>query len=214
MRTLEISLTKKNRKYFAAMHNGYKVKLLIDDKSESLELNTTLTLVVDDISVRTKYGTDVIFKLHEEIKAESEIITLTHRYNKTLVDECKKLAGKFENGVWIFPGFVADEVEELDYIYNSKEVIVELTAIEEIYASRDALQVAGYQIAKATGRDSGAKMSADVALISGKVSSGGSMKNWATIIDANSTIKMKLPENLLKREKDNLAQDWKVTIIN
>ncbi|MGE8130077.1 hypothetical protein ACQKQD_24155 [Methylobacterium sp. NPDC080182] len=46
------------------------------------------------------------------------------------------------------------------------------------------VEVAGRVIARAFGRDSGAKLGEGVVRLSGTVRSGGSMKNWETVVDA------------------------------
>ena len=56
MKTLNLNITKKNRKYFACSHNGHDVKLVIDGASENLEVGEH-ELLVEDVSVRTKFGT-------------------------------------------------------------------------------------------------------------------------------------------------------------
>ena len=91
-----ITLIKKNSKYFAAKIGKFDCKVLVDNNSESLELGEH-TLEFDDISVRTKYGTDLIFKLSasESEQEEAGIVTLkTDFYNKKLVEQCHKLGGK------------------------------------------------------------------------------------------------------------------------
>lgn len=46
------------------------------------------------------------------------------------------------------------------------------------------VEVAGRVIARAFGRDSGAKLGQGIVLVSGSAHSGGSVKNWTTIVDA------------------------------
>lgn len=88
----EFNVLKKNRKYFAASLNGYKCRILIDELSQNLSIGTQL-LDVEDISVRSKYGTDLIFKLKSSIEEQNEsgFITLTSTYNTYLVDKCRAL---------------------------------------------------------------------------------------------------------------------------
>lgn len=47
------------------------------------------------------------------------------------------------------------------------------------------VEVAGRTIARAWGRDSGAKLGDGVVKLQGRVGSGGSMKNWETVVDAD-----------------------------
>ncbi len=68
--TRSFEIVKKNRKYFAARTKGYDCKIVIDDLSRDLEPGEH-ELMVEDISVRSKYGTDLIFRLThdaEEVK--------------------------------------------------------------------------------------------------------------------------------------------------
>lgn len=203
------TIIKKNRKYFAARTDGYKCKILIDANSENLQPGEH-NLEVDDISVRSKYGTDLIFKLSasvEEIK-DAGICTLQHdRYNVGLIERCRELGGKWDRdtGTWVFSGLVAAEVEELDAIYNSDLIAVELTADDDIRAHRSCVEFCGYTIARAFGRDSGAKLSEGVSQISGRVTSGGSVKNWNTCIAEGTVLRMYLPKELLQSHSDGFS---------
>lgn len=199
MKTFKV--IKKNRKYFEATLNGYKCKILIDAASENLEPGEH-TLEVDDISVRSKYGTDLIFKLKAspEQQEEAGICTLrTPFFNKNLVNECHRLGGKWdpEEKAWIFSGLVEEEVEALDDKYNSPLVGMEITALTNLYGSQEPIYLAGFKIATAKGRDSGATLSEGISFIKGEYTSSGSMKNWNTKIAEGSVFRMLVPENCL-----------------
>ncbi len=191
------TILKKNRKYFAATTNGYKCKILIDDNSKDLEPGEH-TLEVEDISVRSKYGTDLIFKLAAPLDKQSEagICTLVTPYNKNCIERCKQLGGKWdpEEKAWIFSGLVADQVEELDEKYNSLLIAVEIKTIDYIFGARAPAMIAGYKVATATGRDSGAVIADGVSFIEGQPRSAGSMKNWGTRIDEGCVFRMQIPE--------------------
>ena len=187
-------IIKKNRKFYAATKNGYKCKIIIDDNSKDLELGQQELMVTDE-SVRTKYGTDLIFKLScsaSKVK-EAGICTLkSDSYNEILVRECRKLGGNWdkENSVWVFSALVEDQVELLDEKYNSEKVAVELKFLELVsFYERDA-EIAGITIARATGRDSGAELFNGVAVIKGEIRSGGSRKNWATVVEEDTVVRM------------------------
>ncbi|MDW2024316.1 MULTISPECIES: hypothetical protein [unclassified Vibrio] len=202
-----LNIIKRNRKYFAAETDSKrKCKLLIDSNSENLELGEHC-LAVEDISVRSKYGTDLIYKLSasSEAQAEQGIVSLKADYNSQLVKECRKLGGSWdkEQGAWIFPGFVADEVEELDEIYNSGPVTVEIAAIEEIREYGKGMEFLGRPLCRAFGRDSGSRIDSDIALISGYATSGGSQKNWATILDEESVLRLQIPSKILEIHQDD-----------
>jgi hypothetical protein len=209
------NIIKKNRKYFAAKLGKYPCKILIDSRSESLTTGEH-ALEVDDISVRSKYGIDLIFKLKADlaVQAAAGICTLrTKLYNKIMVEECRNLGGKWdkEQGAWIFSGIVSEEVEILDERYNSSLIAVELTAVDDIGQHNEAVSFLGYTLATAYGRDSGAKLADGVALIRGQVGSGGSMKNWRTVVESGTVLRMELPKLVL--DSDNGDSGFNVKII-
>lgn len=209
LKTVTLNLIKKNRVYFKCENEkGYEVKLKITPESENMELGTH-TLFVEDLTVRSKYGTEVIYAVKSELKEEDGIVTLSHRYNKKLVKKCNELGGKWDSSlrVWVFPEIVEDKVEELDYLYNSNVVDIEITALEDIYNGQDSVYFLGYPIAKATGRDSGATICDDISMIQGKVLSGGSSKNWSTEIKKGSIFRLRVSTNLLD---DYTSEEWKV----
>lgn len=195
MKTFRI--IKKNRKYFAATLNGYKCKILIDSNSENLELGEH-TLEVEDISVRSKYGTDLIYKLAASVEeqADAGICTLRADYNKNLVEKCRALGGKWDatEKAWIFSGLVEEEVEKLDEKYNSPKVAIEVSATHSFGELTAPLTIAGFVIGKATGRDSGATIADGISFLNGGVTSGGSVKNWRTTIREGSVFRMHMPE--------------------
>jgi len=59
---IEFEIIKKKRKYFAAKTGTKKCKILIDENSDGLEIGAA-TLAVEDISVKSKYGIDYIYRL-------------------------------------------------------------------------------------------------------------------------------------------------------
>lgn len=216
MKTLKLTILQKNRKYFACKLNGYNAKLVIDQKSDSLEIGEH-ELLVNDLSVRTKYGTDLIFEVAHEIKKEEKnsITSLKHRYNTILIERCKNLGGKFddESKSWIFNSVVFDEVEKIDETFNSDTVTVEITALAKQNELREAVQFCGYPIAQAFGRDSGAKICTDVYMISGKLYSGGSQKNWYSCIEGGSVFRLNISKNLLQELKETYDENWAIKIL-
>ena len=215
IKTIKLDVLKKNRKYFACKKNGYKCRLVIDENSKDLEVGQH-ELMVNDVSVRTKYGTDLIYKLAADAKeqAESGFVTLSHfTFNQDLVDDCKNLGGKYDNNVWVFSDIVADKVDELDFLYNSELIAVEITALEDIREWHAPVSFMGYSIARAFGRDSGAKLANDVSMIKGGYDSGGSMKNWVTRVDEGSVFRLKVPSELFKIMRKGESEIWKIEVI-
>lgn len=200
MKTLKVNIISKGRKYFKAEFNGHLGKLVIDSISGHLEAGPH-ELICEDLSVRSKWGTDVIYKVLSDKKESEGITTLKHHtYNQIMVEECRRLAGKWDatESVWVFDKFVEEEVEKLDALFNDEQVTVILTATEDCYMDRDGLNFCGYGIAVALGRDSGAKLKEGIVQLSGTISSGGSMKNWVTRATEGSTFKMRISKALLE----------------
>ena len=210
--TITINIVKKNRKYFAALKGGYKCKVVIDDNSRNLTLGTH-TLLVTDESVRSKYGTDLIYKLIADSAAQEAagICTLKHPYyNSVLVGRCKDMGGRWdrEQKAWVFSDLVADKIDELDDIYNSDVISIEITSIEGITAHTAPVDFCGYTISRACGRDSGAQIGDGVSLISGIIGSCGSVKNWRSYVDAGAVFRLKISEALLKISDE--SEHWTV----
>ena len=208
MKTLTLTLIKKNRMYFAAKNEaGYDCKVKITPESENIELGEH-TLLVDDLSVRSKYGTDLIYAVKSDIK-ESGIVSLKHfAYNSWLVAQCRKLGGKWDadQKAWIFSSIVGDKVDELDVRWNEKITTVEITAKKDLTAGKDSVEFCGYPIARATGRDSGAHLTDGVSLIQGMITSSGSMKNWNTFVKAGTVFRLKITDVYAFADADD--EEW------
>ena len=72
---MNFNVIKKNRKYFAATtDNNKSCKILIDDYSKDLALGEHF-LAVKDISVRSKYGTDLIYKLAANVEEQTNHVS-------------------------------------------------------------------------------------------------------------------------------------------
>ena len=206
-----IELIKKNRIYFAAKNSsGYDCKVKITPESESLELGTH-DLLIDDVSVRTKYGFDLIYLVKSNVK-ETGIVSLKHfTYNAWMVKDCKKLGGKWDPEVkaWIFSAIVEDKVEELELEYNEKIVDVEIKAKSDLVNCFNGVDFCGYTVALAKDRDGGAKLADGVYKISGEIKSGGSMKYWETRVSQGSVFRLKASAALISRD-----DRWTVKVIS
>ncbi|MCX6077694.1 MAG: hypothetical protein NTW78_12530 [Campylobacterales bacterium] len=201
MKTLEINIIKKNRKYFKIAINNYTCKLLIDDNSQNLDLGIQ-TLVVEDISVVTKFGTDVIYKVAASIEEQKNAgITTIHTpfYNVNLIKKCRNLGGQWDknSSSWVFSTIVEDEIEQLNEIWNSELITVNLKFENSSYGDRDSIYFKGFVLAKATSRDSKAVLGSNVLLIEGKIGSGGSVKNWTTNIHPETILRLQVPKLVL-----------------
>lgn len=198
MKTIKLTLIKKNRKYFACKVNGYDANLIIDDKSENLELGEH-ELIVNDLSIRNKYGVKIIYEIACETTGEK--IQLSHpRFNSLLVERAKKLGGvwRADEKVWEFDAIVEEEVEELHLLFNSSIVTVTITAQRERVGETGPIYFCGYPLACAFDRDSGAKLGEGVACLEGRYTSGGSRKNWCTIITDGSKFRLQVSKKLIE----------------
>lgn len=125
-------------------------------------------------------------------------------YNAEFVSRIKLLGGRWNPSekCWSVAEFKIDDVRAaMRNIYGqddqpvSETVDVELTFSEEFYELCGPVTILGRTIATAWGRDSGARMGDDVMFLEGKPKSGGSVKNWHTVIPAGSIVKLpKLPK--------------------
>lgn len=211
MKSVSAHVLSKGRKYYKAKIGNYDWKIVSIDE---LEIDKVHELLVEDISVRSKFGTDLIYSTVQKIDKNAGIVTLTHdRYNKILVDKCKKLGGKWdaEEKSWIFPKIVENDVEELDALFNDNIVDIEITAKEMVCRNTDAISIFGYTICRAFGRDSGAKLADNVSMVKGVINSGGSVKNWKTIINEGSVFRLAVSKNLVEKIVD---EEWDIKILN
>ncbi len=122
-------------------------------------------------------------------------------YNPDLPSAAKKLGGRWNatEKAWTFD--VRDEarVRELyRSIYGTDGtqaagdlVTLKVRCVEEWDEWRGGLFVCGRQVARATGRDSGAKLAEGVVILQGAVRSGGSVKNWRTIADDGTVFEIR-----------------------
>lgn len=209
MKTLVLNIIKKNRKYFACTLNGVSVKLIIDDNSKDLLLGEH-DLLIEDVSIRTKFGTDIIYKVVGEVKKDKIVTLQSHCFNEDLVDSCRKLGGKWdaEASVWVFSQIVEKEVDELDRLYNDDIVVVDIEALDDVVSYTSSVTFMGYTIARAFGKTSGAKLGVNIKMLDGNISSGGSAKNWYTKIDKGSRFRIEISKNLLT--ENEIPKIWKV----
>ena len=109
-------------------------------------------------------------------------------YNVSFVAGARKLAGSWDadKKLWVFDARDLDRVKALCMtLYGSDGVTDDTCTIRVTYApgesaDRGPLTIAGRVVAKAWGRDSGAKLGEGIVLLEGGFTSGGSMKNWDT----------------------------------
>ena len=127
-------------------------------------------------------------------------ITLKHdRFNSILVNNSKKLAGKWnaQNRQWEFDGMVEAEVQALKQMWDSEKVIVKITATEQIEERN--ITFCGYTLCRSFSRDGGAQLGDGVALLNGEINSGGSSKYYHSVAASGSVFKTKIPRAVLEK---------------
>lgn len=112
-------------------------------------------------------------------------------YNAEFVTKAKNLGGKWDSlsKSWIFSESVLDYVKEIliqiygvtgENDYETCSLIVKNYSAEIM---NNAVVLFGRTIAKASGRDTGARLGDDIIWLSGNYTSGGSAKYWKTIVE-------------------------------
>lgn len=133
-------------------------------------------------------------------------------YNKEFIAKIKTIGGARWNSIekcWTVPeteidlvrSFMLDVYGETDQVIDTEYVTVKVTFNSEEEARCEGIVLFGKCIAKAFGRDTGAKVSDDVTLLTGSVTSGGSARNWKTIVKEGTVVKVRnVPKSALAIE--------------
>ena len=214
MKNINVEVISKGRKYYKCkLNDKYDCKLISADE---LKIGEKYELLADDISVRSKFGTDLIYSCIQKVDKDAGVLTLKHeKYNGILAVSAKQIGGKLdaEEKVWVFSKLVENEVEILDNLFNDDIVNIEIKSIGRRFGEQEAVYIFGYKICYAWGRDSGAKLADNICMISGKISSGGSSKNWGTIIEDGSVFRLSLSKNLIDRFPE-VSEKWEIKILD
>lgn len=118
-------------------------------------------------------------------------------YHPKFVEKMHSMGAKWKNGAWESDILDADDFREaMMPIYYRTDEPCETVAVKIVAKSRmkeygGAIFFADRMLCVASGRDSGAKLGDDVALVKGEIDSGGSLKNWTTVIKEGATFKLK-----------------------
>jgi hypothetical protein len=115
-------------------------------------------------------------------------------YNANFVASAKSIGGKWSSDAWVFDIRDEHRVRELCRdIYGDDGLAADLVTlkiewVKDGFADKGPITVAGRPIARAFGRDSGAKLAEGIVNLAGEFGSGGSMKNWGTTVDAGTIV--------------------------
>lgn len=129
-----------------------------------------------------------------QITRIGSFLSVSSPYNAEFVAQAKRLGGKWSNGAWRFDARDDERVSALCRdVYGTDGTTADLVTLRVTWNQDqaeyvDALSAHGRTIARATGRDSGARLGDGVVLLSGGFRSGGSMKNWYTQAVAGTVV--------------------------
>jgi hypothetical protein len=136
-------------------------------------------------------------------------------YNKEFVSDLKEsVSGAKWNGeCWTVPEDAETAIDSLlekhyGYTPNAKKVKIIITAKRDIEEKRDSVYFNGHPIARATGRDSGAKTVNGTIKLDGVITSTGSVKNWYTTVREGSKFQIEVFESIAISD-----DDWHVEIV-
>lgn len=156
-----------------------------------------------------------------EINETDSGVTVTSDYNKKFVEGARNLSGKWSAPSWVFDKRDIDDVKALcAAVYGWSEhgaaetVEIEIYWVDGAYRDKEPLTYNGIEIARAFGRDSGAKVAAGVKILSGGFDSGGSVKNWETIAKKDTRILLRdVPASLFVETDEETQRDFFVAKI-
>ena len=141
-------------------------------------------------------------------------------YNASFVSAIRKIGGAkwdAEGKAWMVPTASLPQVREImrniwgedDRMDTVKRVSVRLTFAEECTEWHGPVEIFGKVLSSATGRDSGARVGEDVFYTAGGPASGGSVKNWRSVVEEGSVVVLSsVPETML----DEAALPYGVTM--
>jgi hypothetical protein len=126
--------------------------------------------------------------MNVQITVNGSTVAVKSPYNSEFVTTAKRYGGKWKGGQWVFDARDEERVRALcQKVYGTDGLSKDLCTIRAKFYISDAvccgpIEISGRTIARAWGRDSGAKLGEGVVLLEGRFSSGGSMKNWETTV--------------------------------
>jgi hypothetical protein len=121
---------------------------------------------------------------------------------------------EYQTGKWIIPRIAEDLAEKIILEYWDNLITIETTITKSNIskcANYTAVQIAGYIIARVSGRDSGAKISKGVSVIEGGFASDGSSKNYyCRLKDSQARIRFQIAASKIDEIKNINDSDFKI----
>lgn len=145
-------------------------------------------------------------------------------FDKGFIREIKTIGSARWDSIekcWTVPDDYINSVREMMMdVYGRDDqdpgetVDCEIEFLETYSEQRDAVTFCGKTIARAWGRDSGAKIGDDVVFVYGKIDSGGSVKYWETKVYSGSEFIVKnIPKARFDKEKDKYKYIINVSLL-
>jgi len=146
-------------------------------------------------------------------------------YNRDFVKQIKLIgSARWDNTrrLWTVPEEYIDAVRKTmvdvygeSDIQRDEKIKITMEFTDVFYEDRQSVVAFGKTISMAFGRDTGAKIGEDVCYINGEPKSGGSAKNWLSIVPDGSIIELNnVNKSLYEKEADEWKAVAKVTIKN
>ena len=135
--------------------------------------------------------------MNVKIETNEKIISVTADYNHEFVKVARNMGGEWNSPSWVFDIRDEDLVRSTCLkIYGTDGVNTDLVDVQITLNDFNAKKCApivifGKTVARAFGRDSGAKIGTGIVIKSGKFSSGGSAKNWLTVVENGTSFIMR-----------------------
>lgn len=157
----------------------------------------------------------------EIIRSENRI-AVKSPYSSSLPQRARALGGSWDAAkkVWLYDAADEELVRSLYMdVYGewegSQHIRVRITTTKDLIGRCDSVYVCGVQIARAYGRDSGAKVM-DAKYISGDLPiSGGSAKHWCTIVPAGAMFDIQIPQDRLAAlEREGEDRGFAVQVVD
>ncbi|PJJ97046.1 hypothetical protein CO615_10475 [Lysobacteraceae bacterium NML75-0749] len=123
------------------------------------------------------------------VTTEGGLVRVIAPYSAAFVEKAKRIGGKWKAKTWVFDTRDEQRVRKLCIeIYGEDgsptvdRVTLRVTFDARHCVTHGSISIGGRDVARAFGRDSGAKLGDGVVIIEGGFSSGGSVKNWQTTV--------------------------------
>ena len=136
-------------------------------------------------------------------------------FNRDFVTAIRNVGGRkwdADDKCWTVPEEALPQVRQIMMdVYGETDlpdtcgsVTVKVTFKEEYYERCNDVIIFKKVIASARGRDSGARPGDDVTFLEGKPTSGGSMKNWESVVPAGCVVLLRhVPLSVWEQDKDS-----------